>query len=341
MMLRRILLFPFSIVYGGVTTIRNFMYNNGISRSYSIPNKSIVIGNLSMGGTGKSPHTLYLWDLLKSNHSVALLSRGYGRKTKGLLEVKLEHSSVDVGDEPLMFKHRVGNVSLVVVAEERKEGVKFIRNQSTQSVILLDDAFQHRKVKAGFSILLTEFNRPYFSDCIVPSGNLRECKIGRNRADCLIVTKCPADLTEQQKEGFKKQLKFKNNQVFFSEIVYDELVSFGKEHSSFSTVLLVTGIANPEPLKEYLSHQYKVESMVFPDHYHFTSKDIAKIHAKFDTFARQNTIIVTTEKDFVRLTSILTEEEKQNYPWYYQTITVKIDKKETFNERIKNYVDTI
>lgn len=345
MLLKRILLFPFSLIYGCVTAIRNFLYNKGIKKSYSIPGKSIVIGNLSMGGTGKSPHTLYLWSFLQQNHEVAILSRGYGRQTKGLIEVEQKHTSGEVGDEPLMFKKRVGDNTQVIVSERRKNGVDFIRSRHENSIILLDDAFQHRKVKSGFSILLTDYNKPFYADYVVPSGTLREWQCGKNRADCIIVTKCPELLPELKKKAVLRRLnigdKENKKQVFFSQVIYGDLIPFGKEISEPTNILLVTGIANPKPLENHLKRFCKVESVVFSDHHQFTSADLTKIYTKFDTFTPQNSIIVTTEKDFVRLETILTDSDKQKYPWYYQSITVELDREEDFKTLINNYVDTI
>ncbi len=356
MLLKRILLFPFSFLYGCITAIRNFLYDQSIKIAYPIPGKSIVVGNLSMGGTGKSPHTLYVWNLLENKHPVAILSRGYGRKTRGLLEVKEKHTAGEVGDEPLMFKKRVGEKSLVIVSGDRKTGVDRIRSKSENAVILLDDAFQHRKVKAGFSILLTDYNKPYYADYMVPSGTLREWKCGKKRADCIIVTKCPESLSEPEKQDISRKLavspsegrekegsipRLMQKPVFFSRIIYGDLIPFGKEISAYTTVLLITGIADPKPLQKYLKRFYTVESMIFPDHYHFTTADLTKIHTKFDTFTPQNSIIVTTEKDFMRLEPLLTEADRQAYPWYYQSITVKLDKEEAFKTLINNYVDTI
>lgn len=175
----KLLLFPLSLIYGCIVAIRNFCYDKGWFKSYEIPGKSIVVGNLSMGGTGKSPHTLYLWNLLSQSNDVAILSRGYGRDSKGLIELTEKLHSNEVGDEPLMFKKNIGNRGLVVVSESREKGVKYIRQKQTDAIILLDDAFQHRKVKAGFSILLTDYKRPYFSDFVVPSGTLREFRSGK------------------------------------------------------------------------------------------------------------------------------------------------------------------
>lgn len=328
-------------MYGIVVIIRNFLYDIQFIKSYHIPGKSIALGNLSVGGTGKSPHTLYLWELIYPHHDVAILSRGYGRKTTGLIEVETAHTAKQVGDEPLMFKKRVGDATLVVVAEQRKTGVDYIRQKNKQAVILLDDAFQHRKVKAGFSILLTDFNQPYFSDMLLPSGNLREPKSGKQRATCLIVTKCPKSLSNVQKSEFIQDLDVQTKKVFFSSINYGKLVSFGKEMNDFNQVLIVSGIANPKPLFDYFKQNYMCETIIFPDHHNFSQKDITQIHAKFDTFTNRNSIIITTEKDFMRLNSLLTSQEKEKYPWHYQQIELEIEIKEEFNKLIRNYVDEI
>lgn len=344
MSLKRILLFPFSFLYGCITAIRNLFYNRGIFSSYPIPGKSIVIGNLSMGGTGKSPHTLYLWKFLSDQNQVDILSRGYGRKTKGLLEVQENLTSAEVGDEPLMFKKRVKQQSRVVVSESRKNGVDYIRFKDEHAVILLDDAFQHRKVKAGFSILLTDYNKPFYSDFVVPAGTLREWRCGKKRADCIVVTKCPESLPDSEKQSISRRLigeEKEQTPVFFSQIIYGELISFGKEINQYDTILLVTGIANPKPLENHLKRFSKVDSLIFSDHHQFTRADVDKIHSKFGTFTPQTIIIVTTEKDFVRLQSILTASEMQQYPWYYQSITVKVDREDEFKTLINSYVDTI
>jgi tetraacyldisaccharide 4'-kinase len=339
----KFLLFPFSFIYGFVMNIRNLLFDVHFFKSYEIPGKSITIGNLSMGGTGKSPHTLYLWKLLYEENTVSFLSRGYGRKTKGLIEVTDESNAETTGDEPLMFKKRAKNTALVVVSENRENGIKYIHFKNANSVILLDDAYQHRKVKAGFSILLTDFHQPFFSDYVVPMGNLREWRKGKDRANCIIVTKCPENVSLATKNNFLKQIKPTYQSVYFSSIKYDELISFSNEKiSDFKNLLLVTGIADPTPLLHHLSKQYQVELIRFNDHHNFEIKDIESIHQKFDTFATDGKgIIVTTEKDFVRLSQPIFSDLIQQYPWYYQPITIIIDNEESFKKEIINYVRAI
>lgn len=323
--------------------VRNLLYQLSVFSSYSIPGKSIVVGNLSMGGTGKSPHTLYLWKLLHENYTVSFLSRGYGRKTKGLIEVTDESNTETVGDEPLMFKKRTKNTAVVVVSENRENGVKYIHSKETNGIVLLDDAYQHRKVKAGYYILLTDFYQPFFSDYVVPMGSLREFRRGKKRANCIIVTKCPDNLSTSVKEEYIRKIGLPNISVYFSTIKYDTLIPFSSPISSeFSKVLLVTGIANPTPLERYLSENFTLETISFNDHHNFEEKDIQYIHQKFDTFVQDGDgIIVTTEKDFVRLHQSKFNALITKYPWYYQPITISIDKEESFKKEIINYVRTV
>jgi len=341
----RIILFPLAFLYGGIVFIRNVLYDLKILKSYIISNKSIIVGNLSMGGTGKSPHSLYLWSLLKNSYSVSFLSRGYGRKTRGLLEVNLENTALEVGDEPLMFKQRVGINSRVVVCESRKVGVQYIRSCEPSSIIILDDAFQHRKVTAGFSILLTDYRRPYYKDWLSPVGRLREWRFGKKRANLVIVTKVPLNLSTEEKNNICSHLRFfPQENIFFSHLLYGRLISLFKEDdfilkgSCIKTILLVAGIANPEPLVDYLKTFAFVECLLFSDHYNFTSADILEIHKKFDTFDARSSIIITTEKDSVRLTNLLRSEHKTHYPWYYQSMSIKIDREQEFNTVIADYV---
>lgn len=340
----KIILFPFAFLFGLVTFVRNKCFDFGLLKSHKISGKSIVVGNLSVGGTGKSPHVLYLANLLASDSTSecpSILSRGYGRKTKGLLEVSEMESALNVGDEPLMFKKRMGSQAQVVVCEKRVDGVEYIRRTQPKSTIILDDAFQHRHVKAGFNILLTDFNRPYYDDFMLPMGFLREWRIGRFRSDCVVVTKCPSYLAERDKRHIRRRLKLGNKHIFFSSVQYADMISFGRTQERYSKILLVTGIANPKPLENQLSQYGDTAILKFKDHHNFTREDIDAIHAKFDTFAHEDSIIVTTEKDFVRLDSLLTADERQKYPWYFQSISIKIDEEEKFNALIKVYVDSI
>ncbi len=339
----RLLLLPFSLIYGSIGAVRNFFYDNGIFATYTIPTKSICVGNLSVGGTGKTPHVdLIAQHFISKQVSTAILSRGYGRKTQGVLEVNTDSTAENVGDEPLSYKLRHRDSITAVVAEKRKFGVEFIlqKHPKTQ-LIILDDAFQHRAVKAGLNILITDYSDLFSTDFVLPAGNLREFRCGKNRADYIIVSKCPANVSESEKRKIVNQLKVRRDKVFFSKIVYGDLFPFFKGQSrAIKKVLLVTGIGNPKPLLEQLNKTYSVEHIKFSDHHHFTSADIDQIHQKFDTFAREDGIIVTTEKDFMRLKD-MTEIRSEKYHWYYQSITTKIDEQEKFNLLLENYVDKI
>ena len=331
-------LLPFAFLYGIATGARNWLFNLGWKKSYTIPGKSITVGNLSVGGTGKSPFVAYLIQhFLKEELPVATLSRGYGRKTKGLATANEESSAESIGDEPLQYFHRFQDQISVHVAEERKVGVDHIRNsQSDETVLLLDDAFQHRKGRAGLNILITEYQRPYSKDFLLPVGRLRESKSGANRADIIIVSKCPEKVSNESKEDLTKDLAKTGQPVFFSSIQYGELeLISGEQPNEIKEVLLVTGIGNPTPLLGHLESHYNVIHLKFPDHHAFTSVDIDTIHQKFNTFASRDMIIVTTEKDYMRLRKF-DAVVNGSIPWFYQPIEINISEE----LKLKNLLNT-
>lgn len=340
----RVVLFPFGFLYGVITAIRNLLFDYGIKDVFWIPGKSICVGNLSVGGTGKTPHIAYLAELLQDEFKVQILSRGYGRTTKGFFLLNENSTSKTVGDEPL-FYYQNFKKSTVAVCESRKQGIQTLQSLEKSDVILLDDAFQHRAVKAGLNIILTDYNSPYYNDLMLPAGNLREWQVGRKRADLVLVSKSPTLISQEEKSKIIQKLKFNPENVFFTHIIYADLKPFGKSliwnKNQYKTILLITGIANPTPLMQHLSQDHRVELISFPDHYDFTLEDIQKIHKKFDTFADENKVIVTTEKDFVRLNDSIFDTEIKRYPWFYQQISVKIDREQTFNTKIQSYVREI
>ena len=339
----RLLLLPFSWIYGIITFIRNKCYDFGLFQSYGIPAKSICVGNLSTGGTGKTPHVDLLIDIiLSSNKNIATLSRGYGRETKGLKEVEISSTALEVGDEPLFYKCKYGDQIKVVVAEKRKEGIDFIlRTAPKTEVIILDDAFQHRAVKAEVNIIISDYNHPFYSDFILPAGNLRESRKGIKRAECIIISKCPPNLSKNEMDSIKAKIDFNPDRIFFSRIEYANLTPFSKNiNSKVENILLVAGIGNPTPLFEHLSTDFNVKLLQFNDHHVFKPSDIVKIHQKFDTFANGSKIIVTTEKDFMRLKNFK-ETLNEDYPWFYQPINTIINEKENFNLYINEYVNEI
>lgn len=334
---RKILL-PFSWLYGVGTFIRNKCFDWGFFSVHEIEKKSILVGNLSVGGTGKTPHITYLIEYaLEKGLRVTTLSRGYGRKTKGVLLANSTSTAEEIGDEPLLFLKRYDEKINVVVAEKRVEGIKFINGSLPQTdLILLDDAFQHRAVKAGFSILLTPYFDLFTRDTVLPAGNLREWSSGKHRADMVVVSKSPDEVLANDKNQIVKEINVGQKPVLFSRISYGKILSFdGEEISAIpENILLITGIANPKPLIEQLEKQSKITHIEYSDHYNFTTSNIKEIHEKFDTFVGQNALILTTEKDFMRLKDFK-EINSSKYPWAYQSISVEFDE----NEQLKKYLD--
>lgn len=311
-------------------SIRNFLYDKGVFKSYSFNIPIIVVGNLSVGGTGKTPQTEYLIRLLSKEFKVTVLSRGYRRKTKGYILANSSSTADTIGDEPFQIFQKFPQIDLAVDSD-RRNGIENLIKQNKPDVIILDDAFQHRRVKAGFYILLTAFDDLYFNDLVLPAGNLRESKKGAERADVIIVTKCPNNLSDIAQNNIKKKIGI-NRPIYFSKIGYADSVT-GRE-GEISTIeikktekLLLAGIAKPKPFFEYLQTGKDVE-MKFKDHHHFTDEEIERIQ----TLAN-NKIIVTTEKDYVRL------KEKQINKLYYLPMESKfVLKGDDFDNQILNYV---
>lgn len=324
----RKILFPLSVLYHGVTSFRNFLFEKQYieSTQYDIP--VICVGNLNVGGTGKSPMIEFLISILKDKYNVAVLSRGYKRKTKGFLLVEKHHTVEEVGDEPLQFKHKFPKL-IVAVDADRRRGIEKLKDQA--EVILLDDALQHRKVKPSYSILLTSYTDLYINDLLLPAGNLRESRAGASRANIIVVTKCPDKLPYSKQQQIHFDLKPQPHQhVYFSTIAYATTMQGLSEvkHLEYledKNFALVTGIANPKPMVEYLnSLKLKFEHFSFPDHHNFSESEIQKLDTQ--------KIILTTEKDFMRLKGKI-----QNAELYYLPISISLlNKEEGFIERILN-----
>lgn len=301
----RWLLLPFSLVYGLVVIIRNWFYDAGLfkSREFNLP--VICVGNLEIGGAGKSPMTEYLVRLLKSDHKLATLSRGYGRETKGYITATPTTTATQIGDEPSQFKHKFPDVT-VAVCEDRATGIDTLKTD--HDLIILDDAFQHRAVKPGLSVLLFDYSHLQKPKLLLPAGNLREPFSGRWRADIMVVTKCPDDLTEELMTKCYEQISPLNWQpLFFTSIVYQRLQDMqGNAVDSVmdadTTVFLLTGIANPKPLGQYIGRvTTNIIHHNYPDHHQFTLKNIAKLAGEFSACRSQKKVIITTEKDAQRL----------------------------------------
>lgn len=308
MVILRFILFPFTLIYDFVTRIRNYCYDFGLFKSVHFDIPIIAVGNLSVGGTGKTPLIEYLIRSLQHKYKIAILSRGYKRKTKGFIFLDHTHTSEDVGDEPLQFFKKFEKIN-VAVDENRVNGIQKLQQKEPMDIILLDDAFQHRKVKASCYILLTKYEDLYTDDFVLPTGNLRESKNGAKRAHVIIVTKCPLALTSEKKQEVIRKLNVSSEQhVFFSNISYHKKTS-GKlniptEALSDYEILLLTGIANPTPLVSFLKEKgSKVHHLKYSDHHHFTKKEIDAITAKFDALTSKKKILLTTEKDYMRISS--------------------------------------
>ncbi|CAM1353079.1 tetraacyldisaccharide 4'-kinase [Tenacibaculum insulae] len=342
MKLLRFLLFPFAVIYDAITSIRNRFFDVGIFKTSTFNIPVIVVGNLSVGGTGKSPQIEYLLRLLKDTYKIAVLSRGYKRQTTGFQIVNSNHLAADVGDEPLQFYKKFKNDAIIAVDADRTNGIQQLLNNNSPQVILLDDAYQHRKVKGSTYILLTKFTDLYTDDFILPTGNLRESKRGAKRADVIVVTKCPKNLSEEKKAEIVKKINPKaNQQVFFTTISYDNNLK-GSETALKITdlkqkeVLLVTGIANPTSLLTFLSEEkINFKHLEYPDHYDFTDKDILKIKREFKNLSASNSMILTTEKDYMRL------EGKLKNLSYISIKSTFLNKEKAFNTFIFNEIHKI
>lgn len=334
----RLLLLPFNLLYGLIVGIKNLSYKLGWKKSVDISGASICVGNITVGGTGKSPLTKALAELLLDYQPV-ILSRGYGRKTQGLQIAGPYSSAADIGDEPMMYWSYFKQMVSVVVAEKRLLGVEWIRKNYPDSVILLDDAFQHRAVKAGFSIVCMTYDRPVFKDFTFPAGNLREFRSGIKRADCVVVTKCPENLSEPNKQLFYSRIPLPKENVYFSKVIYPDPVPIGESMwRNFGNLVLITAIADPGPLEKHLNKSHNVVLNRFADHHHFTQKDISGILQKVATFAPQECAIVTTEKDLVKLSPWLDEIFGVCTSVFVQTIRTELDRQTDFNQRIEKYV---
>ena len=334
MKLLRKILFPFSVLYGWITSFRNVLYDIGIlkSQSYRIP--IIAVGNLSVGGTGKTPQIENLIHLFSPNYKLAVLSRGYKRKSKGFLLADQSITSDSLGDESFQLFKKFPNVVVAVDANRRNGIAQLLALDDQPEIILLDDAFQHRSVKAGFYILLTAYDDLFCDDVILPAGNLRESKKGAKRANMIIITKCPNELNELAQQKIKARIGA-NCPIFFSKIVYDDNVyshhdAIEVEKVKTSSKLLVAGIAKPNYFFEYLNGQ-KDDILVFPDHHHFSEKDYVAINSKAN-----GRIIITTEKDYVRMDS----KYLSTLVYYLPIKTAFINEEDNYKQILLDYVGT-
>lgn len=305
------LLYPFALIYGAVAAFRRWMYRRGLRKAYQAPIPTIGVGNLSVGGTGKTPHVEYIIRLLPE-YKIATLSRGYKRKTKGFVlanDIDPQQLSAEmIGDEPLQFFTKFPHIK-VAVDENRTEGIQqLLQRFPDLQYIILDDCYQHLQVKPDLNILITEYAAPYALDYPLPAGRLREFRSAARYADMVIVSKCPENLTEQQRAEMTELLKLQDNQqLFFTIMRYGELTALNEcgkqlQISPQTEVVLLTAIAHPEPMIKYLSEKFNIiHHYRFPDHHYFSAEEIAEIKKTYFSEKNQNRILVTTEKDSMRL----------------------------------------
>lgn len=343
MKLVRLLLFPFSILYGLGVILRNLAYDFGIFKSHKFELPVISVGNLSVGGSGKSPMTEYLVRLLKDKYKIATLSRGYGRKTSGFLYVDTNSLSSESGDEPLQFKRKFRDIT-VAVCENRAEGIP--RLEPDHELIILDDAFQHRSVKPGLNILLLEYGTLFKQQWLLPTGDLREPLWAINRADIVIISKCPEKMNSEQQNAIRS--KFRTDTLFFSFLKYGNLKSFNENAhdrslnsiNQKSKVILLTGIAKASLLlAELASYGPELIHHQYPDHHQFSDKNIAKLVNEFNELTGDDNLIITTEKDAQRLRTAGIIVQLKDLAIYYLPVEAAFNEPEVkkFNNLIEEY----
>jgi len=340
----RILLFPLSLLYWLVIWIRNRLFDKNVFKSTSFNLPIICVGNIAAGGTGKSPMVEYLVKNLRDNYKVATLSRGYKRKTAGYALATESSNALEIGDEPMQFHIKFPDVA-VAVGEERMVAIpQLLHDRPDTAVIILDDAYQHRTVKAGLNILLTEYSNLYTEDWYLPTGDLRDERSSAKRADIIVVTKCPSTLSNDEKEAVRAEIApLPHQQMFFSTIRYGTVFHISSKKPFYINehveVLLVTGIANPKPLKKLLDEYSKTYyELNYSDHYIFTIDDLKDIKKRFNGIQASQKIIITTEKDAVRLVKF--EQELQEMPLYVIPIEMMLlfNEGTRFNHLITSFI---
>lgn len=341
----RILLLPFSLLYAVIIIIRNWLYNKKILRSAGFNLPVICVGNLVLGGTGKSPMVEYLIELLQNKFSVATISRGYKRKTKGYALANASSTALEIGDEPMQFHTKFPNIA-VAVGEERVVAIpQLLHDKPGAEVIILDDAFQHRAIKAGLNILLTVYDDLFTDDFFFPTGDLRDQKISAKRAEIIVVTKCPADIDKIKRQKIQTWLSaYKQDNIFFTSTEYQtpyHIITKNKKPFSINDeVLLVCGIANPQQLKAFIEENtLEYEEVSYSDHHIFSIDDLKDISKKFEKIKTSNKLIVTTEKDAVRL--IKFKEQLSKMPVYVLPVKHKFlfNEADAFNKLVTGFIE--
>jgi len=342
----RYLLLPFSLIYGAIIWFRNWLYDKKYLNAATFNFPIICVGNLAVGGTGKTPMTEYLIRLLKNDFKTATLSRGYKRKTTGFAIANEDTTALEIGDEPMQFHQKFPDIT-VAVGEERLVAIPQILQEAPHTeVIILDDAFQHREVNAGLNIVLTEYSNLYTRDFMLPAGDLRDVRTSMQRAQVIVVTKCKPELDIHEKAALINEIRpLPTQSIFFTKIEYARPYHlFSNEEMEIhykDNILLICGIANPRQLKEYLTtnvHSY--DMLRYPDHHIFDMDDLAEIKKQFGKMARGNKLILTTEKDAVRLLKF--KEELKDFPIYVLPIrhSFLFDDETQFEQLVRGFINS-
>ncbi|MFN8355376.1 MAG: tetraacyldisaccharide 4'-kinase [Spirosomataceae bacterium] len=333
------LLWPFAVLYDAITLLRNLGFRHGWFKTTYLAVFTLGVGNLRVGGTGKTPHIEYLIRLLSNTYSTATLSRGYGRNTKGFRIATTSDTAQTIGDEPLQFFEKFGSRIKVAVGEKRvPAGLQLVSLHPDIQLLLLDDAYQHRSIGRHLNILLSEYSQPFYEDFVLPMGRLRERRVEAQRADIVVITKCPPTLTAtQRQEVCHKVTLYTQAPVFFSGIRYGQPIGFGSTSSIAHQVLLVSGIANPTDFERYAQQQHTLsDTWIYPDHHAYTRSDLEKMKAFVQSFGTSNVSILTTEKDYVKLAKL---SEGVDLPIFYIPIEVYLlEKQQEFEEFVRNRV---
>ena len=350
MILLRILLLPFSFIYGLIVRIRNYLFDIRVLKSVEFKLPVIGVGNLSAGGTGKTPHVEYLIRLLQNRIKIAVISRGYLRKSKGFVLADANSTVAKVGDEPMQYINKFKNL-LVAVDENRRHGIqKLISEQPEMKAVILDDAYQHRYVKPGLTILLTDFHSLYSNDYLLPAGRLRESKKGAKRADIIIVTKTDPVFSPLNKRAVLEKIKpLPHQKVFFSFVTYGFPVPLfpalpALHYNLINTIVLFVGIANPYPLEQYLKRLCsELITIRFKDHHQFTEKEITAVKTTYNNQFTKRKVLITTEKDAMRLNEPSLLELLKGIPVYYIPIEISFHfrEKEKFDKLITDFVGSV
>lgn len=343
----KILLAPLSLLYGLMMSLRDFFYRKGLLKSIEFNLPVISVGNLSVGGAGKTPHIEYLILLLRDYINLATLSRGYKRKTRGYVEVLSRMTAEEVGDEPLQFKRKFPEI-MVTVSESRSFGIpQIVSDRPETQLVLLDDAFQHRSVKPGLNILLTEFSHPFTRDYLLPSGRLREWRSAYERADIIVVSKCPPEMDEAQRREMALEINpLSHQQLFFSYYRYHEpyYIFNGRYRAKLQPdwdVLLISAIARTEYLTDYLTGEVNtVHALEFEDHHYFTKSDMADLKRAFGELPSEKKIILTTEKDAMRMELHRQFLFEERLPIFVLPVQVQFhfDGSAHFDEAVKDFL---